>query len=214
MPTTAISTWGAGQLQPLKAPQDAHTESVALTVSSTFPAGQLLYEQTSGVYGIYTGASASVGTTTAITESGTVGTFTVANSLVAGQYVTIAGAVPAGYNGTYEVTSATGSAFTVAGLPAGLTATATTQGIVTSSQEPTHILMYPCITDASGNVSIGASISAGATEWGFTSKSAPAYRSGYFSCADLVGLDAYAVRRLGRLTQGTITTGHFSMNGM
>ena len=212
MPTSAIATFGVGILVPLKNPEGANTESLALTVSTTYLHGQVMYEQTAGVYGKYTGASASVGTTTAITESGTTGTYTVANSLVAGQYVTVAGAVPAGYNGTFEVTSATGSLFTVAGLPAGLTATATTQGIVTSAQNPTHILQYDCVTDASGNVTFGAG-PAGTSEWGQTALSAPAFRSGYFSCADLVGLDANAVRALGRIVQGTIAAGHFIMAG-
>lgn len=212
MPTSAIATFGVGILVPLKNVEDANTESLPLVASTTYLHGQLLYEATPGVYGKYTGASASVGTTSAITETGTVGTYTVANSLAAGNVVTIAGAVPAGYNGTYEVTSATGSAFTVAGLPAGLTATATTQGIVTSDQNPTHILEYDCVTDASSNVTFGAG-PAGTSEWSQTSLSAPAFRSGYFSTADLVGLDDAAVRRLGRITQGTITAGHFVMTG-
>lgn len=212
MPTSAIATFGVGILVPLKNPEDANTESLVLTASTTYLHGQIMYEQTAGVYGKYTGASASVGTTSAITQTGTVGTFTVANSLVAGQYVMIAGAVPNGYNGTYEVTSATGSSFTVAGLPAGLITPATTQGIVTTDQYPTHILEYDCVTDASSNVTFGAG-PAGTSEWAQTSLSAPAFRSGYFSCADLVGLDAAAARRLGRLTQGTITAGHFQMYG-
>lgn len=213
MPTSAISTFGVGILVPLKNPEGADIESLALVASATYPAGQLLYEASPGVYGIYTGASAAVATTSAITESGTTATYTVANSLVAGQYVTVSAAVPADYNGTFEVASATGSAFTVTGMPAGLVTPATTQGVVRSDQAPTHIMQYACITDASSNVSFGSGITAGATEWGQTAKSAPAFRSGYFSCADLTGLDAAAVRALGRLTQGTIAAGRFMMTG-
>ncbi len=212
MPTAAIASFGMGILVPLKEPDMAACDSLALTASTTYLHGQVLFEQTVGVYGKYTGASTSVGTTSAITESGTTGTYTVANTLVAGQYVTIAGAAPDGYNGTFEVTSATTSLFTVAGLPAGLTATATTQGIVTTTQQPTHILQYDCITDSSGNVTFGAG-PAGTSEWMQTSKSAPAFFHGYFDCADLVGLDNYAVRRLGRLIQGTAAAGHFLLGG-
>lgn len=212
MPTAAIATFGIGILVPLKNPEGAQTESLKLLASTTFLAGQILYEATAGVYGPYAGTVTAVASTSAITTTGTVTTFTVANSLVAGQYVTITGAVPVQYNGTFEVASATGSLFTVNGMPTGLGA-AGTQGVVTITQNPTHILQYSCITDASNNVSFGAGITAGATEWGQTAQSAPAFRSGYFSCADLVGLDAGAVRALGRLEQGTIAAGHFSMYG-
>jgi hypothetical protein len=191
MPTTALFSYGVGILVPLKNPEDAEIEAIALTASTTYPAGQVLYEQTSGVYGLYTGASAAVATTTAITETGTVATYTVANSLVAGQYVTVTGAVPADYNGTFQVATATGSAFTVNGMPSGLVTPATTQGIVRTVQYPTHIMQYQCITDASGNVTFGAG-PAGTSEWSQTSKAAPAFRSGYFNCADLTGLDAFA----------------------
>lgn len=214
MPTAAIYTFGAGILVPLKNPDGANVESLALTVSTTYPSGQVMFEETAGVYGKYTGAQTLISTaTSAITESGTVGTYTIANTLVAGQYVTVSGAVPAGYNGTFEVASATTSLFTVNGLPAGLVTPATTQGVVRTAQYPTHILQYACITDASGNVSFGSGITAGSTEWGQTAKSAPAFRSGYFSCADLTGLDAYAVSVLGRIVQGTIAAGHFVLNG-
>lgn len=212
MPTTAIATFGMGRVDPIKGPHRAGIESLQLQPSTTFPAGQLLFEQSAGVYGLYTGASSAVGTTTAITEAGTVGTYTVANSLVAGTYVTVSGAVPADYNGTFEVASATGSLFTVNGLPAGLVTPATTQGVVRVAQQPTHVMQYACITDASGNVTFGTG-PAGTSEWGQTYKSAPAYAYGEFSCADLVGLDSFAVRALGRLVQGTIAAGRFLMFG-
>jgi hypothetical protein len=213
MPTAAIATFGAGRVDPIKGPHRAGLESLNLQPSTTFAAGQILFEQSPGVYGAYTGASSSVGTTTAISETGTVGTYTVANSLVAGTYVTVSGAVPADYNGTFEVASATGSLFTVNGLPAGLVTPATTQGIVRVAQEPTHVLQYACITDASGNITFGTSITAGAAEWGQTYKSAPAYAYGEFSCADLVGLDSFALSKLGRLVQGTIAAGRVLIFG-
>jgi hypothetical protein len=86
-------------------------------------------------------------------------------------------------------------------------------GNVDGTQNPTHILMYACITDASGNVTLGSSVAAGAGEWGQTQKGAPAYASGEFSCVDLVGLDAGAVTKLGRLIQGTVSSGRVLIYG-
>lgn len=80
------------------------------------------------------------------------------------------------------------------------------------SQNPTHILQYACVTDASGNVTFGAG-PAGTSEFGQTSKGAPAYRSGLFSCADLVGLDANAVAKMGRLVKGNLQSGEFMVYG-
>ncbi len=54
-------------------------------------------------------------------------TFTGVNTFTAGQSVTIAGAVPAGFNGTYTIASATANSFTYADTNSGL-GTATTQG--------------------------------------------------------------------------------------
>jgi hypothetical protein len=213
MPTSAIATFGVGILVPLKNPEAAVLEVLALKASTTFPSGQVLYEQAPGVYDLYTGAQTLVGPTTAITLSGTTATFTVANTLVAGQYVLVSGAVPDGYNGFFQVATAAAGSFTVANMPAGLVTPATAQGVVRTQQQPTHLMQYACITDASGNVTFGSSIVAGAAEWGQTSKAAPAFRTGYFNCADLVGLDNYAVRVLGRIVQGTIAAGHFVMNG-
>ena len=76
------------------------------------------------------GTTTSIGNTTALSSTSTVMTYTIANSLLAGQVVVVTGAAPAGYNGTFVVASATSSAFTV-------TSTAnpgagTTQGAVSS----------------------------------------------------------------------------------
>lgn len=213
MPTSAIATYGAGRVDPLKDPRDGDVEVLNLQPSTTFPAGQLVYEQTAGVYGLYTGAQTLIAATTAITETGTVATYTVANTLVAGQYVSISGAVPDGYNGTFQVATAAAGSFTVNGMPAGLVTPATTQGVVRIAQYPTHVMQYACITDASGNITFGSSITAGAAEWGQTYKGAPAYRSGEFSCADLVGLDTFALRTMGRLVQGTIAAGRVLIYG-
>lgn len=85
-------------------------------------------------------------------------------------------------------------------------------GNVDGTQNPTHVLQYPCVTDASGNVTFGAG-PAGTSEWSQTEKAAPAYRNGLFSCADLVGLDAGAVTKLGRLIQGTVSAGRVEIYG-
>jgi hypothetical protein len=86
-------------------------------------------------------------------------------------------------------------------------------GNVDGTQNPTHVLQYDCITDASGNVTLGSSITAGAGEWNQTQKGAPAYASGLFSTADLVGLDAGAVTKMGRLIQGTVSSGRLLIYG-
>jgi hypothetical protein len=143
MPTTAIMTFGAGRVDPLKNPDECIVEVIGLKPSTTFAAGTLVGEITAspGTYGAY----------------------------------------------------ATGNA--------------------DGTQNPTHILQYACITDASGNVTFGSSVTAGAAEWGQTQKGAPAYASGEFSCADLVGLDSGAVTKLGRLIQGTVSSGRVLVYG-
>lgn len=142
MPTTAITTFGAGRVDPIKDWRSARVEVLNLKVSTTFAAGTLIGEITAspGVYGPY----------------------------------------------------ATGN--------------------VDGTQNPTHVLQYQCVTDASGNITFGAG-PAGTSEWGETYKGAPAYRSGEFSCADLVGLDAGAVTKLGRLVQGTVSAGRVLIYG-
>lgn len=85
-------------------------------------------------------------------------------------------------------------------------------GNVDGTQNPVGVLQYACVTDASGNITFGGG-PAGTSEWGQTSKGAPVYMSGEFSTADLVGLDAGAVTKLGRLVQGTTTSGRLIIYG-
>jgi hypothetical protein len=85
-------------------------------------------------------------------------------------------------------------------------------GNVDGSQLATGLLEYACVVDASGNITLGNSASGGG-EFAQTQKGVPMFISGTFNCADLVGLDAGAVTKLGRLLQGTITAGKFSMYG-
>lgn len=85
-------------------------------------------------------------------------------------------------------------------------------GNVDGTQAATHILMYPCSTDASGNVSKGDSTTG--NEWGATELGAPAYRSGYFANEDIANLDA-GLFTSKRATQevGDINTGRFIFHG-
>lgn len=83
-------------------------------------------------------------------------------------------------------------------------------GNADGTQNPTHILQYACKTDASGNVAFGDQT---AGEWGQTTKGAPAFRSGVFDTKDLVGLDAGAVTKLGRLESGTVADGVLQVYG-
>jgi hypothetical protein len=85
-------------------------------------------------------------------------------------------------------------------------------GNTDGTQNPTHILMMAAVTDASGNITFGSG-PAGTSEWGQTSKGAPAWKNGEFSCADIVGLDANAVTKLGRLIQGTVSAGRLLVYG-
>jgi hypothetical protein len=89
-------------------------------------------------------------------------------------------------------------------------------GNTDGTQNPTHVLQYACTTDASGNVTFGSGVLVGSPggEFGQTSKSAPAFRTGYFACADLVGLDAGAVAKLGRLVAGDVNTGRIMIYGV
>lgn len=72
------------------------------------------------------------------------------------------------------------------------------------TQHPTHILEYGCVV-TSGRVAIGDQAT---MEWGQTELGAPAYKAGEFSCADLVGLDQYAIDDgRCRLLEGTVDAG-------
>lgn len=83
-------------------------------------------------------------------------------------------------------------------------------GHVDGTQNPTHVLMYSVATDASGNIFMATTA---VSEWQQMNNGAPAYRCGVFNCADLIGLDAGALTKLGRLTQGTVTAGHVLIYG-
>lgn len=65
------------------------------------------------------------------------------------------------------------------------------------TQNPSRILRYPCVTDASGNITVGDG-SAG-NEWGATQLVIPAYVGGIFAIADIPNQDAAGLAKCGRL---------------
>lgn len=69
------------------------------------------------------------------------------------------------------------------------------------------VLTYDVTTDADGNVTLSSTAGQIGDEWGGTDQGAPVYFAGTFNTGDLVGLDSNAVSQLGRLVQGTVTTG-------
>jgi hypothetical protein len=77
-------------------------------------------------------------------------------------------------------------------------------GNVDGSQIPIGAMAYDVISDASGNITIGGQVGG---EFGNTSKDCPVYVTGIFFTADLVGVDANAVTKLGRLLSGSVAAG-------
>lgn len=75
---------------------------------------------------------------------------------------------------------------------------------------PTHILQYSVTTDATGQIFMGG---AAVSEWTQPMPAAPAYRNGYFNCADIIAPDTGWVAKMGRLVQGTATAGHVMIYG-
>ena len=72
------------------------------------------------------------------------------------------------------------------------------------------ILQYSVATDASGNIFMGTGA---VSEWTQPMAAAPAFRSGYFNCADIIAPDTGWVAKMGRLVQGTATAGHVMIYG-
>jgi hypothetical protein len=75
-------------------------------------------------------------------------------------------------------------------------------GSADGSQIPKAILVYPTVTDASGNATLPG-------EYGATLKAVPVYFAGTFATADLVGLDATALtnKPAWNLVQGSVSAG-------
>ncbi|MDR3691187.1 MAG: hypothetical protein P4L46_17535 [Fimbriimonas sp.] len=79
------------------------------------------------------------------------------------------------------------------------------------SQTPVGILVLEVSTDAQGNVSFGPLPTGNG--FGAVRHVAPIAISGYFNTADLTGLDANAVAKLGRLIDGTTSSGVLCVTG-
>jgi Bacteriophage lambda head decoration protein D len=78
-------------------------------------------------------------------------------------------------------------------------------GSADGSQVAKVILEYACTTDAAGLITWGNG------EYYERQSGTPAYYSGTFQTADLVGLDAGAVSALGKLISGSVTDGILRM---
>lgn len=78
---------------------------------------------------------------------------------------------------------------------------------------PTALCPFDCSTDASGNITIGAT----ADPAGYTVPTVDAWFGGVFNTADLVkaagtALDATCAGKLGKLVKGTLTNGLIVLN--
>jgi hypothetical protein len=123
------------------------------------------------------------------------------NVAVAGLAVTFQGALAG-----QAVPLMTASAGTVAHTTTGSTALQLANYNAAGAGTPTCLNCYACATDGAGNVTFGGQ-AGGAYLTGATWPGAMAYFGGSFATTDLVGLDANAVTRLGRLASGTIANG-------
>lgn len=82
-------------------------------------------------------------------------------------------------------------------------------GNTDGSQVPCGLLQYDCATDSSGNITMGSV--AGGGPFGQVVPAVPMFIAGDFYTSDLTGLDANAVTKMGRLLEGTLTSGVFRM---
>jgi hypothetical protein len=116
--------------------------------------------------------------------------------------------------GSQTVTSGTAAQTDIAGITGSgqppSTNTAYTIPNGAGSQSAKCLLKYPCQTDAAGMVSFSSTNAQG--EWLETTDPNVAFFTGVFRCEDLTGLDDAAVAALGRLWQGTSTTGQLKLN--
>lgn len=81
-------------------------------------------------------------------------------------------------------------------------------GNADGSQVPKCILRYDCVSDATGNITLGGGPAGTAEHPGQTSKNVDAFFSGYFKTSELVGLDAGGLTALGgHLISGILSNG-------
>lgn len=222
---TAIQTYGpSGKLTPLYNSESARVIPVNLPPGVTYPSGQLLVQTTASVNDVQTITAPGSGTyiLTFVNPLTGLSASTTALAFGANDAAVLAAlqiAVTASGGGTVAVASlAVTFSGTLAARPIPLMTTTagsvahTTTGTTakeytayTGSGSPSCILEYPTTTDASGRTTAGTGAFFGSTQPYVT-----AFYSGTFNCADLTGLDANAVTKMGGLlVAGTVTVGTF-----
>lgn len=243
MPTSPIITYRMLRVDPVVDPELASMMAVNLKASLVYPAGTILGEligidevqtitidATGGTFTATFGAQTTIATAwnataavlqanlealstigignVLVTKSGLVYTVvfrgTLGSQNVAAMTTTATGLT--GGAGTAVVATATAG---VAGTPGvyGPYASGNTDG----SQNPKGILKYACATDANGQIWQG--LTAGSSEFGQSTKDTSMWFRGTFRTEDLVGLDANAITKLGRLIYGTYAKGAVSVFG-
>jgi hypothetical protein len=119
-------------------------------------------------------------TITAVSTSGGTATFTAQNRYIVGQSVTISSALPAGYNGTYTITAATNTTFSVTNATTGAITTFGLVQLNTAPVIPSNItwLWAVCVGAGTGiNSSPGVGHAGGVTAgWALANSS---YTIGY-----------------------------------
>jgi hypothetical protein len=243
MPTTPDLIFSGRRVDPVINPEDANELPVNLKASTTYPAGTILGEligtdeeqtitidATGGTFlatwSGQTTAPVAFDATAAVLQAAleALSNIGAGNVLVwkpSALVFRVAFRAALGSQNvaamTTTATGLTGGAGTavVATAVAGVAGTPGTFGPYASgnsdgSQNPKCILRYDCITDSAGLISLGDTAGG---EWGHKMKSIDAWFDGTFRTEDLVGLDANAVTKLGRLLNGTIYHGRIAIFG-
>ena len=113
------------------------------------------------------------------------------------------------------VSNATGAVTIIAPAASSAVAPPTVNGAykaVDGSQIPIGLAFLPMATDPAGRITFGATASGNA--FGANRYAENVIIGGYFNTADLSGLDANAVAKLGRLVTGTTTSGVLVLSGV
>jgi len=222
---TPIQYYGPStKLTPLYDSEDARIVPTNLPPGVNYPAGQILVQSAQSVNAVQTITAPASGTyvltftnpltglsasTTALAFGAIDATILAALQLAvnaSGGGTIAVSALAVTFSGTLAarpIPLMTTNAGSVANTTAGTTAK--TFGAYSGSGSPSLILEYPTTTDASGNTSPATGAFLGSVQ-----PYATAYRSGTFECADLTGLDANAVAKMGgNIVSGTVTSGTF-----
>lgn len=87
----------------------------------------------------------------------------------------------------------------------------TNSSSTTNPATPSMLLEYAAVVDTNGAIWIGDTT--GVSEWGNPAKAISAFRNGLFSVADLVGVDADVITKMGKLVRGNSTAGELMLMG-